>query len=212
MRFLALACDYDGTLAHDGKVDGPTLAALERARASGRRLILVSGRERPDLERTFGHLELFDRAVLENGALLYHPAAKSERLLAPAPPPAFADRLKQLGVAPLAVGRAIVATWRPHEHAVLEAIRELGLELQVIFNKEAVMVLPSGVNKASGLAAALGELGLSPHNVVAVGTRRTTTPCWSCASAAPRWTTPCRPSRRRPTSSPAATTGPASPS
>jgi hypothetical protein len=29
---------------------------------------------------------------------------------------------------------------------VLETIRELGLELQVIFNKGAVMVLPAGVN------------------------------------------------------------------
>src|SRR5206468_1017620 len=48
-------------------------------------------------------------------------------------------------------------------------IREMGLELQVIFNKDAVMVLPSGVNKATGLASALAELGLSPHNVVGVG-------------------------------------------
>ena len=31
------------------------------------------------------------------------------------------------------------------------------------------MVLPSGVNKASGLAAALAECGLSPHNVVGIG-------------------------------------------
>ena len=52
---------------------------------------------------------------------------------------------------------------------MLEAIRDLGLELQVIFNKGAVMVLPSGVNKATGLDAALDELGLSPHNVVGVG-------------------------------------------
>jgi hypothetical protein len=52
---------------------------------------------------------------------------------------------------------------------VLEIIRELGLELQIIFNKGAVMVLPSGMNKAEGMKAALVELGLSPHNVVGVG-------------------------------------------
>ena len=52
---------------------------------------------------------------------------------------------------------------------MLEAIRDLGLELQIIFNKGAVMVLPAGVNKASGLAVALARLGLSPHNVVGVG-------------------------------------------
>jgi hydroxymethylpyrimidine pyrophosphatase-like HAD family hydrolase len=52
---------------------------------------------------------------------------------------------------------------------VLAAIRDLGLDLQVIFNKESVMVLPSGVNKGTALHAALDELGISKHNVVAVG-------------------------------------------
>ena len=64
----------------------------------------------------------------------------------------------------------IVATWEPHEaKPSSKTIHDLGLELQVIFNKGAVMVLPSGVNKATGLAAALAELGLSPHNAVGVG-------------------------------------------
>jgi len=62
-----------------------------------------------------------------------------------------------------------VATQHLHKNTVLDAIRQLGLELQVIFNKGAVMVLPSGVNKATGLAAALAELSLSPHNVVGIG-------------------------------------------
>ena len=51
--------------------------------------------------------------------------------------------------------------WRPHEKEAIEAIRDLGLELQVIFNKDAVMILPSGVNKMTGLAAALKEIGIS---------------------------------------------------
>jgi hydroxymethylpyrimidine pyrophosphatase-like HAD family hydrolase len=63
----------------------------------------------------------------------------------------------------------IIATWHPHEDTVLDVIRQLGLEYQVIFNKGAVMVLPSGINKAFGLGAALEEMGLSPHNTVAVG-------------------------------------------
>src|SRR5213075_1974112 len=44
-----------------------------------------------------------------------------------------------------------------------------GLELQIIFNKGAVMVLPAGINKAAGMAAALADLGLSAANVVGVG-------------------------------------------
>ena len=169
MRYLALACDYDGTLAQDGLVDEPTLAALERLLASGRRLILVTGRELPELQKTFPHLDLFERVVVENGALLYRPGTREEKTLAEPPPQAFVRTLKERGVGPLSVGRVIVATWHPHETTVLETIRDLGLELQVIFNKEAVMVLPAGVNKATGLAAALKELGLSPHNVVGVG-------------------------------------------
>jgi hydroxymethylpyrimidine pyrophosphatase-like HAD family hydrolase len=41
--------------------------------------------------------------------------------------------------------------------------------LQIIFNKGAVMVLPAGINKASGLVAALAHLRLSPLNVVGIG-------------------------------------------
>ncbi len=169
MRYLALACDYDGTIATQGTVDRETLAALERVVASGRKLILVTGRELPDLERIFPHLELFDRVVAENGALLYRPGTREQMPLCEGPREAFVRRLEERSVQPLSVGQCIVATWQPQETAVLEAIRELGLELQVIFNKGAVMVLPSGVNKGTGLKAALRELGLSSHNLVGVG-------------------------------------------
>jgi hypothetical protein len=52
---------------------------------------------------------------------------------------------------------------------VLDEIHRLGLDLHLIFNKGAVMVLPTGVTKASGLAAALKALHLSFHNAVGVG-------------------------------------------
>ena len=168
MRYLALATDYDGTLAHDGRVKDSTVAALERLRKSGRRLLLVTGRELDDLKKTFSRLDLFDHVVVENGALLYKPDTKEEKVLGAAPPPAFLEALRRRGV-PISVGRSIVATWEPHQAAVLDAIRELGLELHVVFNKGAVMVLPPQVNKATGLAAALAELKLSPHNAVGIG-------------------------------------------
>ncbi len=169
MKYYALATDYDGTLATDGRVDRKTFKALERLRASGRQLIMVTGRELDDLATVFNKFDLFDRIVAENGALLYTPRTHTERILGERPPDRFISLLREQGVHPLSVGRSIVATWRPHEVTVLECIRELGLELQVIFNKEAVMVLPSGVNKATGLRAALEELKLSAHNVVGVG-------------------------------------------
>ena len=169
MRYLALCTDYDGTLAHHGLVDKPTIAALEELRASGRRLVLVTGREMPDLQKVFEPLDLFDLVVAENGALIYRPATRAERLLVDAPSQRFIEELKRRGVERVSVGRCIVATWQPYEKIVLETIRDLGLELQVIFNKGAVMVLPGGMNKASGLKAAVKELNISLHNTVGVG-------------------------------------------
>jgi len=169
LYFLALATDYDGTIAHDGVVDEGTTAALQRFKATGRRLILVSGRQLPDLRRAFAALDIFDRVVAENGASLYDPSTQEERLLASPASMQLMEALRARRVWPLSVGSCIVATWKPHEKTVLEAIRDLGLELQVTFNKGAVMVLPAGVNKASGLSAALIDLRLSPLNVIGVG-------------------------------------------
>jgi len=169
MKFVALATDYDGTLAREGAVAPATVLALERLKQAGRKLIMVTGRELPDLRGVFERLELFDAVVAENGALLFLPATGEERPLAPQPPPGFVQALRDRGAEPLSAGNSIVATREPYETAALEVIREFGLEWQVIFNKGAVMCLPAGVNKASGLAAALAELEVSAHDVVAVG-------------------------------------------
>lgn len=77
--------------------------------------------------------------VAENGALLLNPATRKESTLAPEPPKQFIEALRAKKVQPLSVGRSIVATWEPNETAVLQAIRELGVELQITFNKGAVM-------------------------------------------------------------------------
>jgi HAD superfamily hydrolase (TIGR01484 family) len=166
---MALATDYDGTIAHHGLVDDQTHKALARFKETGRRLILVTGRDLPDLKRAFPELRLFDRVVAENGAVVYDPSTEHERVLASAPPAVFIEKLRERNVQPLAIGRSIVATWEPNETTVLQLIRDLGLELQIIFNKGAVMVLPPGMNKAIGTVAALDDLGISAHNVVAVG-------------------------------------------
>jgi HAD superfamily hydrolase (TIGR01484 family) len=169
MRYVCLTCDYDGTIARNGKVAQSTLQALTKVKSSGRRLILATGREVHDLTGTFPDVSLFDRVVAENGGVLYRPASQERVVLAEPPPRAFVEELTRRGVEPLSVGQCVVATWHPNETTVLEVIRAMSLELQIIFNKNAVMILPSGVNKETGLKVALKELGISPHNVVGIG-------------------------------------------
>ena len=169
MRYRVLAADYDGTLATHGRVEEPTIEALRRLRATGRKLLLVTGRVLDELFEVFPHAPLFDRIVAENGAVLYRPEGGFTTPLAEPPLATFVAALEQRGVGPVAVGRVIVATWEPHGRVVQDVIRELGLPYHVIFNKRAVMVLPTGVDKATGLAAALDELAVSPRSVVAVG-------------------------------------------
>lgn len=168
MRFRVLACDYDNTIASHGTVAPSTMAALARLRESGRVLLLVTGRTRDELE-TVVRLDAFDRIVAENGSLLIDPERDSETLLGEPIPPRFVAELRRRGVNPLSVGKGICATWYPHHATVVESIHDLGLDLQVIFNKGSVMVLPSGVTKASGARAGLQSLGEEPAAMVAVG-------------------------------------------
>jgi hydroxymethylpyrimidine pyrophosphatase-like HAD family hydrolase len=169
MRYLVLVTDYDGTLATDGAVDEPTLSALERLRMSGRRAILLTGRQLDDLLTVCPRLSLFDYVVAENGGVLYEPRTRQETLLGKPPSARFLRRLRELTGNAIGIGKVIVDTRVPHHSAVLQVIQEMGLELQIIFNRDAVMVLPAGVNKATGMDHALRKLGLSPHEAIGIG-------------------------------------------
>ena len=161
MQYRVLTCDYDGTLAHDGMIGAPTVAALDRFRTNGRFLLMVTGRELPDLQNVCPVLDKFEWVVAENGALLYRPADNFSKLLCGPASPELAQKLAEAEAEPVSVGRAIIATREPHEALVLE--------LQVIFNKGAVMILPTGVNKATSLSAALKRMKIAPQHVVGVG-------------------------------------------
>lgn len=169
MRYLALVTDYDGTLSSDDKVSEQTVRALERLRVSGRRAILVTGRRLDDLLVVCPCTLLFDLIVAENGAILYDPSSREETRLANPPSKLLVQTLQARGVTPLEIGQVLVATHAPHRAAVQDVIWELGLEAQVVGNRGAVMVLPAGVNKATGLEYALRDLGLSRHEVVGIG-------------------------------------------
>src|SRR5262245_13156341 len=128
MRFIALACDYDETLARDGRVPPLGISALGQLCSSGRKLVLVTGRELADLSAVFPQLRLFESVVAANGAVLHLPAAGQTKLLAEKTPTRFISTLTERRVSPLSIGQVIVATREPNQDIVLQAIRDLGLE------------------------------------------------------------------------------------
>jgi hydroxymethylpyrimidine pyrophosphatase-like HAD family hydrolase len=167
-RYIALACDGDGTLTSRGRMADATRRALKSVRASGRTLLLVTGETREKLAH-FPHLELFELVVGENGGVLYRPRTRKERALGPPPPATFIRALQRRGVRPLTVGRVVVSTERDQEARLRDALRECGVDGRLAYNRKDVMVLPPGVDKASGLGAALSEMGLLPDDAVGVG-------------------------------------------
>lgn len=169
MRYLGLVADYDGTLATGGVMSGATAAAVERLRSSGRHAILATGRRLDDLLAVCPFIELFSYVIAENGALVYEPKSRDRTLLAEPLPDQFIEALKEANVSPIEIGRVIVATQVPNQKKILEIIRKHGLELKIIFNRSAVMVLPAGINKAFGTKYVLRKIGMSPHEIVAVG-------------------------------------------
>jgi hypothetical protein len=169
VRFRVLACDFDGTIATDCVVAPATLTALERVRESGRRLLLVTGRTGPQLEAVFGRWDIFDRVVLEDGAVLVNPSIGVEKLLCEPVSSRLVAALHRRGVEPVVVGRAVCAAAVRHLDAIREAVREVGLPLHIVVNRGGALVLPMDVSKSSGLCVALRTIGESAAACVAVG-------------------------------------------
>ena len=166
-RPRVLAVDYDGTLAEDGRPSPEALRAIATVRTRGVRTVLVTGRILGELQQVFPEVaQYFDGLVVENGAVVVVADRRSQ--IAPSIDGALLDTLTDAGISARR-GDVIVAASGSTEHAVLDAVVELGLECQLVHNRSELMVVPSGVNKGIGLSALLGELGLSLHDCVAVG-------------------------------------------
>ena len=166
-HFRAVALDYDGTLTSTGRLDATVLDALRRLREERLKLVLVTGRIPWELLELCPQAEeLFDRIVWENGAVVW--GARGARLLAPPVPGDLEEALARRGVF-LRRGQAILAGHARHAVAALEEIGRLGLEVQVVRNRQELMLVPSGISKGTGLFDALGDLGVSRHSTIAVG-------------------------------------------
>jgi hydroxymethylpyrimidine pyrophosphatase-like HAD family hydrolase len=149
-HFRAVALDYDGTLTSTGRLDDTILNALRTLREERLKLVLVTGRIPWELLELCPHAEeLFDRIVWENGAVVW--GVRGARVLAPPVPAELEEALARDAA------------------AALEEIGRLGLEVQVVRNRQELMLVPAGVSKGTGLFDALGDLGISRHSTLAVG-------------------------------------------
>lgn len=165
--FQIVAADIDGTLTTRGALSDEVLHAMDQARGNGVLIVLVTGRIGSELTSEFPHLaDHADALVLENGAVA---VVNGETLgLAPPVDGILDGELAARGVS-FRRGEVLIATDGEHAAAVVGAIAHLGLDSQVIHNREALMVLPAEVTKGSGLRKLLSHMNRSPHNVIAVG-------------------------------------------
>ena len=168
MLIKALACDFDGTLAVEDRIGPLVRGALERARGAGLRLVLVTGRTFFELTRVCDCLELFDAVVAENGGVIYEPRSAVIQDQGPPVPGRLLAELDRRGIH-YQLGRVIVGTARSDEPAVREALAVAGASRDLIPNRAALMLLPEGISKGSGTQQVLRGLGLSRHDVLAIG-------------------------------------------
>lgn len=168
MYCRAIACDFDGTGATEGRPVPEVYAALAAARAQGIVTLLVTGRVLEDVQRACEDLSSFDAVVAENGAVIYLCSHRRIIQIGNPPPEHFLGELRAQGI-PFHTGAVVVGTWEQHTYKLLELIRRFGLDAQLVFNRSALMVLPSGINKAVGVRRALEELGRSERNLIAFG-------------------------------------------
>lgn len=183
MYARVLACDFDGTGAIDGRLAPEVSEALRAARGAGLCTLLVTGRVLEDLRIAEVDLRVFDAVVAENGALIYLPATQRTIAIGTPPPERLLVALREQGI-PFHAGRAVIGTWDRHAAQVLDLVRRLGVDQQLVFNRAALMLLPGGVTKAVGVEHALAELGRSTHNMIAFGDAENDLPLFAASGTA----------------------------
>lgn len=165
--YRAFAFDYDGTLTQLTRPSDEVLAAIAAARQRGDLVLLATGRILTELRADFPDVDdHFDAIVAENGAVISD--RRGKRALVDRIPRSLEDELLRRGV-PVRAGDVLLACDGAYAQTVFEAVTDSGLECQIVRNRAALMVLPSGVTKGTGLFEVLGDLGVSRHSTIAIG-------------------------------------------
>lgn len=168
MTFAALALDYDGTIATDGRFHPGVRHAIGAVRRQGVAVILVTGRRRSELRQVAGDLSCFDAVVGENGAVLEFPSNGRLVKLGRAPSPDVVREIARAGI-DINVGESVIEAEADAAPVILNVIRRLEQPLVIVFNRDRLMVLPQGISKSTGLREALSALELSIHDTIGIG-------------------------------------------
>ena len=167
MLLRAIAVDYDGTIADNGRINPRIREAILDARSTGLYVVIVTGRILRELRRVAGDLSFVDGIVAENGAVILL-SNGHRRLLGPPPFPVLLHQLSNRGIE-FVVGRCLVDMDAEHAEPVLSIIRDNSLPLTIAFNNNRLMVLPRSINKSLGMIEIFNILGTSIHNTIGIG-------------------------------------------
>lgn len=168
MPYNVLAADGDGTLLTKKKLEPSVAKALDRFRASGGNVILVTT-ERAEEIHGLADLAHFDLVVGENGALIFNPATRHERLLCEPPSERLKAALRAEGVDPLEEGRVIITMRVDQEAIVRSVVDRMEIATQIVRDRDYLYLSPTGVTKGTGLYAALEELQRKPAETIGIG-------------------------------------------
>lgn len=113
-------------------------------------------------------LNYIHRNRVGNGEVLGHTASGETYLPFGRLDARLLKAIEEAGI-PSERGLAIAATWTPHDQALWRILSSHGGSTSIEYNKSAVMVLPPGATKGSGLERLLARCGLSPRNLAAFG-------------------------------------------
>jgi len=161
-----LATDYDDTLATDGVIAEETIAALQQFRARGNQVVLVTGRILDDFFRVCPVHTFLDWIVAENGAVFYNVLTQIIELLCNPFSQASLFKLRSLGIQDLDFGRVMVSTSRSYIKNLEQWIDMSEEKIQIISNRESLMILPSGIDKLTGLNQVLDRMDTSLDEVM----------------------------------------------
>ena len=162
-----IACDFDGTSATNGQLAPELYAILAEARRQGILTLLATGRVLEEAQR-LGENAPFDVIIAENGAIVYLSIPRCTIQLGSPPPNGFLDELRATGL-PFHAGAVIVGTQEQHASHLRHLIYRFGIDAHLVFNRNDVMLLPNGINKATGIRCALDIMGRSERNMIAFG-------------------------------------------